>query len=539
MESKKAREWLKNAIFYEIYPQSFCDSNADGIGDIQGIISKLDYIESIGCNAIWLNPLFDSPFVDAGYDIRDYYRVASRYGTNADLKSLFDESHKRGMHVLLDLVPGHTSIECEWFKQSQKDEKNEFTDRYIWTSNVWEGFEGVGNIMGFIRGGTEREGCCAANFYNAQPALNFGFYRVEKPWQQGVDSAGAIATREAIKDVMRFWLSLGADGFRVDMAHSLIKNDEDSKGAIALWQNFAAFLDEEFPSAVMVSEWGEADKSLAAGFQMDFVLHFGPSHYLELFRKENESHVEHSKIKPYFSRSGGGDAKAFFDVYMKNHALTAGKGGLICIPSGNHDMIRMARTLDAEEMKIAFAFILTMPGVPFIYYGDEIGMKYVEGLRSVEGGYVRTGSRSPMAFDRTANAGFSAAPASALYIAQDESKREINAETESADESSLLSEVRRLIAFRKAHSALGATAEIELLELEENSYPLVYKRQSADETIFALFNPSGEEVTVKAALPENAEVVYTVGKSAIALKRGEGGSLVLNASCAVFLKAKN
>ena len=113
-------KWLDNAVFYEIYPQSFLDTNADGIGDFQGIINKLDYIRGLGCNALWINPCFLSPFGDAGYDVADYYRVAPRYGTNEDLKRLFAEAHKRGMHVLLDLVPGHTSVEHEWFRESMK-----------------------------------------------------------------------------------------------------------------------------------------------------------------------------------------------------------------------------------------------------------------------------------------------------------------------------------------------------------------------------------------------------------------------------------
>ena len=114
--------WLDNVVFYEIYPQSFRDSNADGIGDFQGIIEKLDYIAELGCTAIWMNPCFASPFGDAGYDISDYYTAAPRYGTNADLKRLFDEVHSRGMHILLDLVPGHTSWEHPWFKESCKAE---------------------------------------------------------------------------------------------------------------------------------------------------------------------------------------------------------------------------------------------------------------------------------------------------------------------------------------------------------------------------------------------------------------------------------
>lgn len=116
MSNIKGPKWLDNAVFYEIYPQSFNDTNADGIGDINGITEKLDYIKELGCNAIWINPCFKSPFGDAGYDVEDYYTVAPRYGTNEDLANLFREAHKRDMHILLDLVPGHTSVQHEWFK---------------------------------------------------------------------------------------------------------------------------------------------------------------------------------------------------------------------------------------------------------------------------------------------------------------------------------------------------------------------------------------------------------------------------------------
>ena len=196
-------KWLDNAVFYEIYPQSFNDTNADGIGDFQGIIEKLDYIKELGCNAIWINPCFLSPFGDAGYDVADYCRVAPRYGTNEDLKRVFEEAHKRDMHVLLDLVPGHTSVEHPWFKESMKADRNEFTDRYVWTNNVWEAPEG----MGSLRGISERDGACASNFFSNQPALNYGFYQPdpEKPWQQSFDDEGPQATLAAMEDVMRFW----------------------------------------------------------------------------------------------------------------------------------------------------------------------------------------------------------------------------------------------------------------------------------------------------------------------------------------------
>ena len=362
---RKQPEWLDNAVFYEIYPQSFRDTNADGIGDFNGIIEKLDYIKELGCTALWLNPCFLSPFGDAGYDVEDYYTVAPRYGTNEDLVHLFEEAHKRQMHVLLDLVPGHTAVTCKWFKESMKAEKNQYTDRYVWTDSAWESPEN----MATIRGISDRDGSCVVNFFSHQPALNYGFYQPDpsKKWQQPMDAEGPMATREELKNIMRFWLSLGCDGFRVDMAGSLVKNDVDGKGTIALWQDIREFLDEEFPAAAMVSEWGEPDKSLIGGFHMDFLLHFGPSHYNDLFRCE----------EPYFSRRGKGSAKEFVAKYCENYAKTNGRG-LICIPSGNHDMDRLARTLDPEEMKIAFAFLLSMPGAPFIYYGDEIGMRYVD-----------------------------------------------------------------------------------------------------------------------------------------------------------------
>lgn len=491
-----AHEWLDKAIFYEIYPQSFQDTNGDGIGDIPGIIERLDYIRETGFNALWLNPCFDSPFVDAGYDVRDYYKVAPRYGTNEDLQKLFEEAHARGMHVLLDLVPGHTSIECEWFKESCKPERNAYTDRYIWTDTVWNAPVGVGSITGWYRGGYDRDGAAALNFFTAQPALNYGFYNKDEgqSWEQDMQDAGPMATREEIKNIMRFWLSKGCDGFRVDMAGSLVKNDPESKGTIALWQDVKNFLKKEFPEAVMVSEWGEPDKALEGGFDMDFLLHFGPSHYLDLFR-----------TNPYFSSEGKGNLKDFWELYKVNYAKAIHNGGMICIPSGNHDMDRMARTLNPEEMKIAFAFLMSMPGVPFVYYGDEIGMHYVNVPHSVEGGYNRTGSRSPMQWDTCKNAGFSTAEKDRLYIPQDtENMTSINVETEEGVPDSLLNEVKKLIRLRRENSALANRSSFRLLSYE--GYPLIYERKSEDQTMLVVLNPCTSEREVQ--IPLDGRVVY-------------------------------
>lgn len=490
-------KWLDNAIFYEIYPQSFYDTDADGIGDLKGIIQKLDYIKELGCTAIWLNPCFASPFGDAGYDVSDYYLVAPRYGTNEDLKHLFEEAHKRDMHVLLDLVPGHTSTEHHWFRESMKAEKNKYTDRYVWTDSIWEEPQG----MGCLRGISDRDGSCAVNFFSHQPALNYGFYKPDpsKKWQQSPEDEGPRATLEEMKNIMRFWLGMGCDGFRVDMAGSLVKQDEEGKGTIALWQKVRAFLDREFPDAAMVSEWGEPDKSLQGGFHMDFLLHFGPSHYNDLFRCE----------EPYFSGRGKGDISEFVKKYQENYEKSQRKG-LICIPSGNHDMDRLARSLHGDELKVAFAFLLSMPGAPFIYYGDEIGMNYVENLTSVEGGYGRTGSRSPMQWNDGTNAGFSTAPADMLYIPLDPRPDRPTVSAQEPDETSLLNEIKRLIHIRQSHKALQSRGEIEFVYAEKNSYPFAYIRSAGDEKVLVVINPSADTAAFKTDY-QPKECIYSFG----------------------------
>ena len=343
--------WLNNAIFYEIYPQSFNDTNSDGIGDFQGIINKLDYISNLGCNAIWINPCFDSSFYDAGYDVRDYYTTAERYGTNEDLHRLFDRAHEFDMHVLLDLVPGHTAIDNPWFLESGKGTRNAWTDRYIWrpmtqSPNLNSPYE---SIRGFLGGIAERPDAAAVNCFSTQACLNYGFGTVTEDWQFAADSPEAQEGRLLIQNIMDFWLGLGADGFRVDMAGSLVKEDPDYYWTKQLWRQVRAHLDETHPDAVLISEWGDPVNALHSGFDMDFLLHFGPSHYLDLFREN-----------PYFSASANGDIKAFVDTYQAMLADTK-ELGYICVPSGNHDMIRMRDTLTPDEMKLAFAFLLTLP----------------------------------------------------------------------------------------------------------------------------------------------------------------------------------
>ena len=489
--------WLAKAFFYEVYPQSFLDTNGDGIGDLPGVIAKLDYIRSLGCDAIWLNPCFESPFGDAGYDISDFYKVASRYGTNADLKRLFKEAHKRGMRVCLDLVAGHTSTEHPWFKASAKAAKNEFTNRYVWTDKV---FNGATAGLNAISGYSERDGKYITNFFHFQPALNYGFAKPDpkQPWQLPVNHPDCLATREEMKKIMRYWLDAGADGFRVDMASSLVKGDTDFKETMKLWAEMRDMYETEYPDAVLIAEWSDPICAIQAGFHIDFLIHFNDPCYTSLFRSEESRDLFgfFPDIPPsFFDQKGKGNICVFLDYYMKHYRKTRGAGH-ISIPSGNHDIMRLAEGRTMEELKVAFTFLMTMPGVPYLYSGDEIGMSYVRGLVSKEGGYNRTGSRTPMQWNSGKNAGFSTGKAKDLYLPIDPAKDHPTVEAQEKDSDSLLNHVRQLATLRREHPALGGDGDFEPLYAEKNKYPFIYRRKLGAETILVAVNPSAKPVSV-------------------------------------------
>lgn len=493
-------EWLEKAVFYEIYPQSFYDSNGDGIGDLPGIIEKLDYVQSIGADAIWLNPCFESPFGDAGYDVSDFYKVAPRYGTNDDLRRLFEEARKRGVRVVLDLVAGHTSIEHPWFKQSGQYERNAFTDWYVWTGSVWE--RGLPN-MSPIRGAAERSAGYIPNFFYFQPALNYGFASPdpEFPWQQPVDAPGPQAVREELRKIMKYWLDMGASGFRVDMAASLVKNDPGHRANIQLWREMRAWLERSYPDAVLLSEWSYPERAIQAGFHIDFYIHFGTTGYTSLFRKHTGRGMGSNRYSfSFFDKAGLGNIMEFADDFARHYNATR-QAGYICIPSGNHDISpRLGRDRTPEELEVAFVFLMTMPGVPKIYYGDEIGMKGVQGLPSKEGAYERTEVRTPMQWDSGVNAGFSSGTPESLYLPVDKDLQGYTVAEQDQTPDSLLNKVRRLVELRRAHPALCNRSEFATLYAQGGRYPFVYMRRGDGESVVVAVNPS--ERPVEVALPK-------------------------------------
>ncbi len=491
---KSVPKWVADAVFYEIYPQSFNDSNGDGIGDLEGIRLKLDYVQSLGCNVIWLNPCFDSPFGDAGYDVRDYRKIAPRYGTNADMKRLIRDCHRRGLRLCLDFVPGHTSTEHPWFKASCSPKPNRYSNRYVWTSSTWESAPGFNTVNAF----SDRDGQYVTNFFWFQPALNYGFAKPDpaKPWQLPTDHPDVRVFKREMRDIMEFWLAMGVDGFRVDMAASLVKGDTDGAAMRRHWGEIRAWLLRRFPEAVLIAEWSNPSAAIPAGFHVDFMIHFGSPAYNSLFRAEAKRTCFPwcDPTPSFFDPSGKGDISIFLKHYLAAYARTR-QLGYISLPTGNHDITRLSIERSVADLKVAMAFLLTMPGMPTIYYGDEIGMKYLRGLVSKEGGFGRTGARTPMQWSSGKNAGFSKASAKKLYLPVDTAADRPTVAAQEDDPASLLNHVRALLALRKAHPALGNPATFEVLHGKKGSSALVYLRSAGRQKLLVAINPAARAVT--------------------------------------------
>jgi glycosidase len=209
-------------------------------------------------NGIWLSPCFTSPFKDGGYDITDFRQVDPRYGSLADLQELFDTAHRKGIKVILDLVAGHTSTEHPWFKASCKAQKNQYSNYYIWNEDWLDDADSMPMINGYA----ERNGNFATNFFASQPALNYGFAQPspEHPWQLPIDHPDVLKVGQELRDIMRFFLKMGCDGFRVDMAPSLIKKDPGRVANIKFWQKMRQWFDEEYPDRALEIKWLHLNK---------------------------------------------------------------------------------------------------------------------------------------------------------------------------------------------------------------------------------------------------------------------------------------
>ena len=490
--------WLENAVLYQVYPQSYQDSDGDGVGDLAGLVSRLDYIESLGVDAIWLNPVFDSPFADAGYDIRDFRKVAPRYGSNADLERLFREARERGMRVVLDLVAGHSSDEHAWFESSSRSDAGEHADYYIWTNTKL-----IPEFGMMVRSKHRRAGYYRKNFFDCQPALNYG-YGLRLPfakWEQPIDAPGPAAVRQELKDIIAYWMERGASGFRVDLAQSLVKRDFGYAKTVEVWRDIRDWFEARWPDGVLISEWGCPEASIHSGFHVDFALPWTmPGAAAMIF---NEGGTYPGGSRAYFDARGRGSAHTFLRSFLAQREATRAHG-VISIPTANHDFQRPncgpRRTVD--ELKALMLYHLTFSDLPTLYYGDEIGMRHLEGLPDREGSVLlgrfnRAGARTPMQWDDSKNRGFSTAATADLYLPVDESETAPSVAQQADDDTSLLALTKALIAIKKRSSAFTRRAELKVLSGDgRGEYPLVYTRTFGDERWLVVINPTGRSCEV-------------------------------------------
>ena len=531
-------DWLERAVIYHIYPSTFMDSDGDGIGDLEGIRSKLGYIRATGFNTIWMSPCFASEFEDGGYDITDFYRVDPRFGTNAQLVRLIDEAHALGIRVCLDLVAGHTSDKHPWFRQScEADTELQYSDYYIWSPSKSD-FPS----RKFVTADAPRDGNYLKNFFDIQPALNYGYAHPDpaQPWQQGYDDPGPRAVRQEIRRIMDFWMSKGVDGFRCDMAPSLVKGDDEAFTANRrLWREMRAWVEEHHPGCILISEWSQPSHAIDAGFHIDLIIHnkWGNEMYRPLFCHTSD------KGKPtpcFFDRAGRGDVRSFVERYTEQYLATRDRG-FASMPTCSHDIWRLNRfdRRTPDELKTALTFFLTMPWVPIVYYGEEIGMRNIEDAPVKEGSFTsrnRSSCRTPMQWDATPNAGFSSAAPERLYLPLDPDPARPDVAAQTDDPHSILSYVRGLLALRAATPALGTAGDWRYLSSVDDPYPMVYLREAEGAKYLVALNPSGRSVAAEIPAPGlRAEAVYGTDPAAsCVVRKGTARIRMKPASAAIF-----
>lgn len=532
--------WLRDAVLYHIYPSSFQDSDGDGIGDLEGIRSRLPYIRSLGATAIWLSPVFESEFEDGGYDITDFYRIDPRFGTNSQMVQFIREAHEQGIRVCLDLVAGHTSDKHPWFVQSsQADTELQYSDYYIWSDSK----ESLPTKK-FVRSDAPREGNYMKNFFDIQPALNYGFLHPDpaQPWQQGYDDPGPAAVRGELKNIISFWMDKGVDGFRCDLAQSLVKGDDsEHSGTKRLWHEIREWFETKYPEGILISEWSQPRQSLAAGFHIDLIIHNGAGNkiYRTLVCQTDDRGTRETPC--FFDYEGRGRVKDFAENYRIEYEATRHLG-YAAMPTCSHDIWRLNRfdRNTPAQLKTALTLFLTLPGVPIIYYGEEIGLRNLEDAPVKEGSLTsrnRSSCRTPMQWDDTPNAGFSTAAAERLYLPIDPDAARPTVAAEQDDPQSILNYVKGLIALRRATPALGTSGSWRFVSDVEQPYPMVYARELDGEKYLVALNPSKNAVTARfASEGGRAEAVYGEGGDAkYVSKRGEA-TLKMKPVSAVVLK---
>lgn len=542
-------KWLDNAAIYHIYPSSFKDSDGDGYGDLEGIRSKLDYVKTLGFNTIWISPVFCSMFEDGGYDITDYYKVDPRFGTNTDLENLVKDAHAKGLRICLDLVAGHTSDKHPWFVESANGDRNgHYSDYYIWMDSK-DGKPRDSEKKKWVDCNYPRGARYMKNYYDVQPALNYGYLSPDpsRPWEQSYDAPGPKAVRQELKNIIAFWFGKGVDGFRCDLAWSLVKgDDEEFHGVRKLWDEIFSWTSANYPDRIFLSEWSSPVESISCGFDIDIIRHNGCGKTMcrDLVYNTRRNADPSTGIYPpcdcWFDKAGKGKISSFVIPFTEMYHKTLGQG-FPCMPTSSHDTWRMNRNQrsDPEELKTMMTFFLTMPWVPIVYYGEEIGMRSMDGVPAVEGSRDRSAERTPMQWGDGPTAGFSTCTPEKLYLPIDPSPTRPTVENEINDACSMYSWTKGLLALRASIPALGNTGDWKYASNPDQPYPAVYERSANGEKYLVVINPRAGKAKCTITGYDGMESVVWGAPENISMKSsGQGLVITIKGVSSVICKMK-
>ena len=524
-------KWLESAAIYHIYPSSYMDSDGNGYGDLEGIRSRLDYIKNLGFNTIWISPVFCSKFEDGGYDITDFYKIDPRFGTNTDLVNLVNDAHAKGIKVCLDLVAGHTSDKHPWFLESANGDPNgHYADYYIWTKGK-KTTPPKPERGGWVKNEYPRDGYYLMNYYDIQPALNYGYYQPdpENSWEQAYDAPGPKAVRQEIKNIISFWFDKGVDGFRSDLAWSLVKGDDaEFHGVRKLWNEIFSWQAKKYPETIFLSEWSSPIEAISCGFDIDIIHHngCGKTMYRDLVHNTlRYADPETGMYQPkhcWFDRAGKGQFASFVEPFKKMYEVTKGHG-FPCMPTSSHDTWRLNRNQrsTSEELKVAMTFFLTMPWVPIVYYGEEIGMRSMDGWPFIEGSRDRSAQRTPMQWEAGVTAGFSTCDPSKLYLPIDPDPKRPTVAGQINDPHSILNCTKGLLALRSSVPALGNTGGWKLVSDPQQAYPAIYERSDNHSKYLVIINPREKNTTALIGGYDRLEIIWGDPKS-LSIKKSKG-----------------
>jgi maltose alpha-D-glucosyltransferase/alpha-amylase len=500
--------WFRDAVFYEVYVRGFFDSNGDGIGDFRGLTEKLDYLQWLGIDCIWLLPTYASPLKDGGYDIADYYLMLPEYGTLDDFKTFLDAAHERGIRVITDLVINHTSDQHPWFQEARRAPDSTKRDWYVWSDTDQKYAEAR-----IIFTDTERSNWtwddAAQNFYwhrffSHQPDLNFENEEV----------------RQAMLDVVAFWLDLGIDGFRVDAVPYLFEregtNCENLPETHAFLKRLRAYVKARYPNCLLLAEANQWPEDVVEyfgrgdEFQMNYHFPIMPRLFMALRQEDRRPIVEILERTPAIPEG------CQWGMFLRNHdELT-----LEMVTDEERDYLyneyakdkrmrlnvgirrRLAPLLDNSRRRIELlhGMLFSLPGSPFLYYGDEIGM----GDNIYLGD--RDGVRTPMQWSADRNAGFSRADFAQLYfpVIMDPvyGYQSVNVEAQQRYSTSLLHWMRQMIHLRKSHQVFGR-GSMQFVK-PENRAIFAFTRTYGEETALCVFNLSQHAQPARLDLGEYA-----------------------------------